>query len=146
MRVGRFTPQTSEAREPTTTRLVRGGGGDNNALTHTKKIKNRRKAARVRGARTHTRGGAHGALVAVGQFGRVGGCSVAERANGARSGAVGRSVSENKNGKRYIFRLPLFFKTHSAHCARKLVFLVGGSFCHNLPQFFYCPHNKCKRQ
>lgn len=75
MRVGSTDTITSEAREPMTTRLVRGGGGDNNAISHIKKIKNRQKAARVWGARSHTRGGAHVALVVVGRFWRVGGTS-----------------------------------------------------------------------
>ena len=146
MRVGPTGTITSEAREPTTTRLVRGGGGDSNAISHTKKIKNRRKAARVRGARTHTRGGALGALVAVGRFWRVGGTSKRFGAFSVKTRAVGRSVVKGIKKTRYIVRVFLFGKTHSAQSFSKLVFLVGVSFCHSLPQFFYCPQAQSKRQ
>jgi hypothetical protein len=89
VRVGSTDTITSEAREPTTTRLVRGGGGDSNAISHTKKIKNRQKEARVWGARSHTRGGLHVALVVVGRFWRVGGTSKSFGAFSVKTRAIG---------------------------------------------------------
>ena len=116
---------TAVAVELPNTRLVRVRGGEYNAISHTKKSSSQARGSERRGERSHTRGGAHGALVAVGQFGRVGGWSVTERANGARSGAVGRSASENKKRQALYFTLAVF-RQNSLSALRAVVSVFGG--------------------